>query len=358
LKGKGIGNVLLELIEAYKGDFESNSVIDGFFHMPILDEQGLLDIPRYSEFGITSYKLTWGELGAGGDKGLYQTMEALGKLGDRVRGIVHAENREIAALLANRLASQGRRDFPVWNESRPWFCEAEFMEKSILFAEATKYPIYIEHVIIGCGIEILARAKKRGVNVKGETCPQYLTLTSDDCGVLSTFPSFGHVNPPLRDKENNDLLWKGIAEGVIDCIGSDHAPYTKNQKGDNIWDAPPGLGNITEMTLPVLLSEGANKGRISIEKLVEICCYSPAKIFGLYPRKGAIVIGADADLVVLDKDKRTTVSPKALQSLCGWSVYEGWELQGWPVATFLCGQLIAKDADIKAQSGMGKWLPR
>ncbi|MFQ5851193.1 MAG: dihydroorotase family protein [Candidatus Binatia bacterium] len=349
---------VLQAFEGYKNDFERYSVVDGFFHVPTRDELSFHEIPLYPGIGVTSYKLTWGERGAGGDARLYEVMEKVAELGNRVRGIIHAENRELVAFFRQRLVNQGRRDFPAWNQSRPWFCEAEFMERSILLAEVTKCPIYIEHVTIGRGIEILARAKKRGVNVKAETCPQYLTLTSDDHGVLSTFPPFGHVNPPLRDKENNDLLWEGIAQGIIDCIGSDHAPYTKEQKGNDMWDAPPGLGNVTEMILPVLLSEGLNKGRISVEKLVDLCCSSPARIFGLYPRKGGIVVGADADLVILDENERRRVSPETLHSLCDWSPYEGWELKGWPVATFLRGQLVAKNGEIVGRPGTGRWISR
>lgn len=342
----------------FKGDFESASVVDGFFHVPIKDEQSLDEMASYPKIGITSFKLTWGEVGAGGDVNLYRVMERLSELGDSARGIIHAENRELAAFFGDRLDKQGRRDFPAWNDSRPWFCEAEFMEKSILYAEATRAPIYFEHVTIGRAIEILTRARNRGVNVKAETCPQYLVLTSGEKGILSDHPPFGHVNPPLRNKESNELLWSGIATGVIDCIGSDHAPYTKKEKGNTIWDAPPGLGNLTEMTLPLLLSEGVNKGRISIEKLVELCCYSPAKIFGLYPRKGGIVLGADADLVILDENKTRKVAPAILHSLCDWSAYEGRELKGWPVATFLRGQLAAKDGEIIASAGSGNFLAR
>jgi len=349
---------LLQIFENYKNDFESNSVVDGFFHAPTKDDRGLSELKFYREVGISSYKLTWGEREVGGDARLFQVMEMLSELGNDVRGIIHAENREIAALLAGRLANQGRKDFPAWNQARPWFCEAEFMEKSILFAEVTKCPIYIEHVTIARGIEILIRAKNRGVDVKAETCPHYLTLTSDDKGVLSTFPPLGRVNPPLRDKKSNDLLWEGIATGVIDCIGSDHSPYTKKGKGNNLWEAPPGIGNIVEMTLPVLLSEGVNKGRISVEKLVELCCYSPAKIFGLYPRKGGIVVGGDADLVILDENERRKVSAETLHSLCDWSAYDGWELKGWPLATYIRGQLVAKQGEVLAHPSSGKWLRR
>ena len=348
----------LHVFEGYKADYEKNAAVDGFFHVQLKDETGFREIPLYPEIGIPSFKLTWGEIGPGGDTWLYRTMSEISKLGDRVRAIVHAENKEIAGFLANKLAKEGRKDFPAWNDSRPWFCEAEYMEKSILFAEVTKCPIFFEHLTIGRGVEILKRAKDRGVNVLAETCPQYLTLTSKEKGVLADHPPFGHVNPPLRDKESNELLWEGISKGIIDSIGSDHAPYKREQKGTNVWDAPPGLGNVTEMILPVLLSEGVNKGRISIEKLVELCCYRTAKIFGLYPRKGGIVVGADADLVLLDMNEKRKVSAKNLHSLCDWSLYEGWEFKGWPVSTFLRGQLVAKDGEVLAKPGTGQWVPR
>ena len=347
----------LEVCETYKNDFESNSIVDGFFHAPTKSER-FSELPTYRGFGISSFKLTWGEREAGGDARLYQAMEKLSELGNDVRGIIHAENKEIGALLADRLAKQGRNDFPAWNQARPWFGEAEFMEKSLLFAGATKCPIYIEHVTIGQGIEILMRAKDKGIDVKAETCAQYLTLTSDDRGVLSTFPPLGHVNPPLRDKESNDLLWEGLASGVIDCMGSDHSPYTIKGKGDNLWEAPPGLGNTVEMTLPVLISEGVNKGRISIEKFVEVCCYTPAKIFGLYPRKGGIMVGGDADLVILNNNESRKVTAENLHSLCDWSAWNGWELKGWPQATYVRGELVAQRGEILGHSGSGKWLGR
>ncbi len=348
----------LQIFEDYKNNFESNSIVDGFFHAPTKGEDSFSELPLYRELGISSYKLTWGEIEAGGDARLFRVMEHLKELGNDVRGIIHAENRQIAGLFTDRVTNEGRRDFPAWNQSRPWFCEAEFMEKSILFAEVTKCPIYIEHVTIARGVEILVRAKNRGVDVVAETCPQYLTLTSDDKGILSKLPPLGHVNPPLRDTHSNDALWHGIGVGAIDCMGSDHSPYTKKDKGNNIWEAPPGLGNMVEMTLPVLLSEGVNKARISIEKLVEICCYRPARIFGLYPRKGGIVIGADADLVILDENEKKKVSPEILHSLCDWSAYDGWELKGWPWATYIRGQLVAKQGEVFARPGSGKWLRR
>jgi dihydroorotase-like cyclic amidohydrolase len=346
-----------EVCESYKKDFENNSVVDGFFHAPTKSER-FSEIPSYRKLGISSFKLTWGEREAGGDARLYEAMEKLSELGDGVRGIIHAENKEIGALLAGRLASQGRKDFPAWNQARPWFCEAEFMEKSLLFAGATRCPIYIEHVTIGQGIEILMRAKNKGIDVKAETCPQYLILNSDDKGVLAMIPPLGHVNPPLRDKESNDLLWEGLATGVIDCMGSDHSPYTIKGKGENLWEAPPGLGNTVEMTLPVLISEGVNKGRISVEKFVEVCCANPAKIFGVYPQKGSIAVGGDADLAILDDDERRKVAPEKLHSLCDWSAFEGWELKGWPWATYVRGQLIAQQGEIVGRSGSGKWLRR
>ena len=137
-----------------------------------------------------------------------------------------------------------------------------------------------------------------------------------------------------------------------------HSPYTIKGKGDNLWEAPPGLGNTVEMTLPVLISEGVNKGRISIEKFVEVCCYTPAKIFGLYPRKGGIMVGGDADLVILNNNESRKVTAENLHSLCDWSAWNGWELKGWPQATYVRGELVAQRGEILGHSGSGKWLGR
>jgi len=123
-----------------------------------------------------------------------------------------------------------------------------------------------------------------------------------------------------------------------------------------MWEGPPGLGNTTEMILPIMLSEGVNKGRISLEKLVEVCSYNAAKIFGILPQKGTIAVGSDADLVIVDLDKRMKVTPEILHSACDWTIYDGWDVTGWPVLTILRGQVVMQEGKITAEPGIGKFL--
>lgn len=349
---------------------EEESVVDALFHARIWDEQSVKEIPKLPDMGIISCMLAGGEVPKAGDivsrraRGeaqVFAAMEEWSKLGPRARAFIHPENMEIAVLLRERLTKQGRKDFPAWNESRPWFCEVEDLMRKVFWSKVLNCPLYFEHLSAGEGVEVAIKAKEEGVNVIFETCPQYLTHTSDDVAdIFKERPALGHVNPPLRlrSRRDNERLWQGIRNGWIDTIGSDHASYTVADKGDDIMTAPPGLGGLSEMILPVMFSEGVNKGRISLEKLVEVCCFNPAKVWGVYPQKGTINVGSDADIVVVDPDKKVKVSWKSLHSLCDWSIYEGWEFQGWPVLTLLRGEIIVQDGKVVAKPGTGKYLFR
>ena len=233
------------------------------------------------------------------------------------------------------------------------------MYRCLFLAKVSKCPLYIVHITIKEGADIINKAKAEGINVIAETCPQYLTHNSEEpVPVIKENPTFAVVNPPLRGKEDNERLWQAIKDGVIDCIGSDQAVATKKLKGNDMWKAPMGLGNITQMILPVMLSEGVNKNRISLEKVVEVCCQNPAKVFGLYPRKGTISANSDADLVIVDLNKKVKFTPQMSPSLCDWSIYDGWEFKGWPVCTILRGKVIAEEGKIVVQPGNGRYLFR
>lgn len=346
----------LSFAELCRKAVEQRSVVDAFFHAQIMDEQGFEEIPKAQEIGITSFKATWGEM-AGASGLMFRSLEQVDKLGPKARVIVHAEDRGVIDVLTKRLIEQGRKDFPAWNDSRPAFCETAAVISAIFWGKLLNCPLYFEHVTNGQSLDIIKQAKSEGMDVIAETCQQYLTHTSEDKGILSEIPALGHVNPPLRDKESNARLWQGIKDGVIDCIGSDHTGYTLKDKGDDLWKAPPGLGQ-SGMILPVMFSKGVKKGRISLEKLVEICCFKPAKVWGIYPQKGTIQVGSDADIVIIDPDKKVKVSWKRLHSICDWSIYEGWEFQGWPVLTILRGEIIAKDGEVVAKPGIGRYLKR
>lgn len=356
----------LDLLTEHQKIVEEYSLIDGFFHVNVTPD--FIDyIPKLPEKGIASFKFLMAYKGLQAkmtgapvidDGVIFDGFERISKLGWPARAMVHCENIDIAIVLAKRLQAAGRNDMPAWEESRPSFVEAEAMRRVIYFAQVTKCPLYIVHITIGEGVDIIAEAKAKGIDVVAETCPQYLTHSSKEpAPIFIKHPTWGNVNPPLRDKWSNEKLWQGIRDGWIDCIGSDYAPLTLEQKGDDIWKARMGNG-LSQMILPVMLSEGVNKGRISMEKIAEVCCYNAAKIFGLLPQKGTINVGSDADLVIVDLNKKVTVSNDTLNSsFIGWTIYEGWEFKGWPILTMLRGRVIMQNGQILGEPGYGKFIP-
>ncbi|NQU08241.1 MAG: amidohydrolase family protein, partial [Candidatus Abyssubacteria bacterium] len=179
--------------------------------------------------------------------------------------------------------------------------------------------------------------------------PQYLALTRFD-----TDKVWGKVNPPLRGKEDVEQLWKEIEEGTFDCIGSDHCPLSPEEKGD-LWTAKPGMPGVETM-LPVLLDKGVATGRISLEQLVKLCCENPARIFGLYPRKGTLQVGSDADVVIVDPEKEQTIDVEKMHDVYSYCAYDGWKVKGWPVLTMVRGRVVAENGSITGESGYGKFI--
>ncbi len=363
---RAIKTGLLASFDEYRNNFEANAVVDGFFHLMVSNELSLDEIPRCPDLSITGFKFSVGYKGPQAeamgippidDGFVFDGFKRISKLDYPARAMVHAENIDIALRLRKGL--EHRQDVRVWHDSRPNFVEEECMHRCIFLAKVTNCPLYIVHITINEGINIIKKAREEGIDVVAETCPQYLTHNSEEpVSIIKNHPTFAVVNPPLRGKEDNERLWQAIKDGVIDCIGSDHTPATKEQKGNDMWKAPMGLGNITQMILPVMLSEGVNKKRISLEKVVEICCQNPAKVFGLYPRKGTISVGSDADLVIVDLHKKVKFSHQMSPSLCDWSIYDDWEFKGWPICTILRGKIVAEEGKMIANHGTGRYLFR
>ena len=335
---------------------------------------GLVTVRRHVEeiaecaldFGITSYKHMMAYSGAEAevfgvsavDDGLImESMRTLKKIGYPGIAMVHAENMDIVYWHKERLMASGRNDLAAYTEARPDYAEEENIRRALFYAELTGAPLYIVHMSIGAGVDLVAQALARGVNVVAETCYHYLFFTKDDD---DKFGRMAKINPPLRARESCEKLLEGIERGIVTCTGSDQStimPKAEKMKQD-LWSAIPGWPG-TETMLPVLLSEGVNKGKLSLERLVQICCYGPAVTFGIYPQKGDLKVGADGDLVIIDLDKKQVVDPKKnLHSAADYSPYEGMELTGWPILTVLRGQVIMRDGQVLAKPGTGKYLPR
>lgn len=351
------GSLLAHFAEM-KDLFNANARSDGAFHGGIVSEQHVGEIPELARRGITSFKFWMSYRGAeakpplqGIDDGqLFRGFREVGRLGPGAIAMVHAENIEVFFALKEELRASGRKDV-AWTETRPPFCEEEAMNRAILLADAARCPLYIVHITIKEGVGIVREARARGRRVLGETCPQYLTLTRD------FDPVIGKINPPLRESADSQALWAGLAEGALSTIGSDHAPTSLRHKED-LWSAIVGMPGI-ETSLPVLLSEGVNQRRLSLERLVEVTSLQPARIFGLYPKKGALEAGLDADIVLVDlEEARVVDAKKNLHQGSDYSPYDGTRLKGWPVLTVLRGKVVMEGGEVTAKPGEGRFIPR
>ncbi len=362
------GRQIVGAFDEYKKAFEDNAVADGIFHLMVKREETLAGIPECYERGITGFKFSIGYKGPQAEPGakpelddgfVLEAFRIIAKLGWPAKAMVHAENIDIALRL--RAALEHRQDARVWHDSRPNFVEEECIRRLIFLAEVAGCPLYVVHNTIAEAVDIFVKAKaERKIPIIMETCPQYLTHNTEEPlpPVLRDNPTFANVNPPLRGKKDNEALWQGIKDGVVDTIAADQSPMTKATKGKDMWGGRiMGTGNGTQMILPVMLSEGVNKGRISLEKVVEVCCHNPARIFGIYPQKGTIRVGSDADIVIVDMDKKVKFTATMSPSLCDWSIYEGWEFKGFPVLTMLRGDVTMEEGKVVGKPGIGRYCP-
>jgi len=349
--------------DRWKDTWEKNTVVDTFFHGGMTSQIIIDEVETNARrFGITSYKILMTCKGdeiaiIGGDPVddgfLWASFKSIAKLGKAGRIMLHAENIDICTRILPTVKSTGRQDLAIWAEARPGFCETLDVIRAISIGKITQCPLYFVHLHYPDSIEIIAKAQAEGVDVIAETCPQYLVLNSS-----SAIPgALGKIVPALRDKMCNEELWDLINKGSITCIGSDHCSTTKEMKKD-LWTAAPGMPGL-ETFLPIMLSEGVNKGRVTLEKLVEVLCYNNAKVFGIYPQKGAIEVGSDGDLVIIDLEKKIKFSAAQQHyKFSDYTPYEGWEIKGWPALTMVRGKVVVKNGEMLAKPGWGKYISR
>ena len=353
---------MIDKAREFVGLYEKNAYVDLALSARIYTRENIRQIRSMYDYGIVGVKLllpykgseaVWKGLVGGIDDGIvYLTFKEIGRLakqGCKVFARVHCENVEIFLKMKEEFLEKGIEP-SSWNEVRTRVCEEEAMRKCLYLASVTECPIYVVHVTIKEGIALLAKARAEGVNVAAETCIQYLTANTDNVDRI-----LSKVNPPIREPEDNRRLWEALGDGTINVVATDHAPVPKALK-NNLWDATVGIP-CAEMFLPLMLSEGVNKGKISLEKLVDVCCFSPASKFGLTPRKGTISIGSDADLVLIDLKKEAVIPEKPLYSNSDFSIFAGRKIKGWPILTMLGGSIVAKDGKVMGETGYGKYIP-
>ena len=345
----------------YIAAWESGSYVDLCLTQFVPDKNSVRQIQEVmEELGIIGFKTATAYSGTESLPGLpsitdgilYLTLEEVARLykkGYNVHVRTHCENVDIFCVIKDRYLEKGVSPHS-YNECRPGFLEEENMYRTIFLANLLGCPLYIVHITIKEGIDMIVKAKRDGKNVIGETCCHYLVLNVDNTDTV-----LAKVQPPIRTVEDNETLWQGIRNGAITLVGTDHIPRCKGDKQE-LWTASPGIPGI-ECWLPIMLSEGVNKGRISLEKLVQVCCYNPAKVCGIAPQKGTIAIGSDADLVVVDLNKEATVGGKPVHGTSDFNPYAGFKFKGWPVLTMLRGKVIMEDGKVVGSPGYGRYHP-
>lgn len=290
---------------------------------------------------------------------LFQSFENIARLGFPAVGLVHPEEMDIIDVLKERLQKAGRTDLAAWTEARPAFTELMQIEAAALIAEATGARFYIPHLTIGRGVDTVERFLDRGVNIIAETCPHYLILHKD----MAELEGWGKVVPPLRTQADQEALWTGIRRGIVRNIGSDHCPYSRASKEqgagkDNLWTAMPGFNNGMEHLLPLMWTYGVHRGRITVEELAKICSENSARIFGIYPRKGALLPGSDADVIIVDPNKEAVIDENFYHSRSPeWSVFYGHRVRGLCTFTMVRGRVVLRDGKLNDAPGYAKFIP-
>jgi len=347
--GQGLG----ETLARFREEGEAGSVLDFALHGGLFDAKTQAgEIPEAIAQGVTSFKMfmTYAKLGwMTDDYQLMRVLDILGRAGGM--GMVHAENGLATDYLQDKFIDEERDAMEAFVDTRPAILEAEAVHRAIAMAQVAGCPLYIPHVSARLALDEITRAKKRGFRVYGETCPQYLNLTNDD--LLRQGPLL-KIGPPLRSEEDRNALWRGVAEGTIDCVASDHAPKAKSID-DDFFAAPYGSPQVETM-LPLLFHGSVAEERMTLSRLVHVMCENPARLFGMYPKKGALEVGSDADLVIVDPEAAWTISHSTQHSNAPYTAYEGRTVLGRPILTMQRGEVVVENGELKGRRGRGRFL--
>jgi dihydropyrimidinase len=357
------GQGLLDALDLHADKARSKAVIDYGFHMCVTDlyDGALSDLRQVVGAGVTSFKVFMAYRGTLmlDDGQLFDVLRAAGGLGAQV--CVHAENGDIIDRLAADLVADGRTGPKSHLLSRPPETEVEAVHRAIAIAEMAGAPIYFVHLSTAGAVDAVAAARHRSAPVAGETCTHYLTLDPslyDRPGFLGAEVV---VSPPLREQHHRDALWRALDNGELGVVSSDHCPYCladKQRYGAHDFREIPNGGPGIEHRLAVVYGQGVATGRLTVERFVDRVSTTPARQFGLYPRKGAILPGSDADLVVFDPAGRTLISTETQYQRMDYTPYDGWDLPGRIAAVYSRGERIVNEGMFEGRSGRGRFLRR
>ncbi|MED4070460.1 dihydropyrimidinase [Priestia endophytica] len=358
------GEPLQKAINEWHDKSSGKAFIDYGFHLMIgeINSTVLNELPSViSEEGISSFKvfMAYKNVFQADDATLFQTLKEAEKLGALV--MVHAENGDVIEYLTEKALKEGKTD-PIYHAlTRPPELEGEATGRAAVLTEMANSQLYVVHVTCQEAATKIAEARRRGVDIWGETCPQYLVLDQSYLEKES-FEGAKYVwSPPLREKKNLDYLWKAIQNGELQTIGSDQCSFDfKGQKdlGLGNFTKIPNGGPIIEDRFSILYSEGVAKGKISLGQFVDLVSTRAAKLFGLYPKKGSIVVGGDADLVLFDPKIKRTISASTHHMNVDYNPFEGMEVTGEPVSVLSKGEFVVRDKKLVGKKGHGAYIKR
>lgn len=366
---------LKESVEVWRIKADPKAAIDFSFHMNLthMDEQIAAEIPLLPDLGITTIKVftAYNHRLRLQDSEIFQALRIARENG--LLTLVHAENGDVIDILVAEALAAGNVA-PEWHaHTRPAWGAVEAVLRASALAAQAGAPLYVVHMNVGGEVDQLQYARQHGVPVMGETCPQYLFFTVDHLRRVDGAKWI--CSPPMRTAADNERLWQGLADGTLQVLATDHCPFFYDGTQPILYEGQPvaipgkelGASDFTKIPnglpgvgdrLPLAWTYGVGTGRISANQFVALTSTNPAKIFGLYPRKGSLLPGADADIAIWDPERRLTYGVAHAHHRTDYNLYEGYELTGFPEKVFLRGQLIVDGERWLGQKGMGKFLYR
>jgi dihydropyrimidinase len=335
------------------------AVVDWFLHPVLVDPAALAEgeVATLAGGGHASVKMFLSAPDVAADEPALLAAASAAQAAGSVT-LLHCEDGAMLRQAGAKLMAEGRGAVANFPDARPVAAEVAAVDQAIGIARRAGARVYIVHLSSAAALDRCRRARAAGLPVYVETRPLYLHLTSERFAEPDAGKYVGA--PPLREASDREALWAGLAAGDVDTVCSDHAPWTLDAKLDpalNAVTARQGVADL-ETLMPMLYSEGVLAGRLSLDRFVALTSANAARIFGLYPRKGAIAVGSDADIALWDPGHRRTIDGTRMQSLAGYSVYDGWQVQGWPRFVLRRGHLVLADGEITARPGTGEWLRR
>jgi dihydropyrimidinase len=358
------GKPLSESLQKWHAKADGKAVVDYSFHLMIseINDAVLAELPSIvKDEGITSFKvfMAYKNVFQADDGTLYRTMLSAKELGAMV--MVHAENGDVIEFLVEKALAEGNTD-PIYHAlTRPSAIEGEATARAAALAELTGARLYVVHVTCAEAVKAISEARTRGVDVWGETCPQYLVLDQSYLA-LPDFEGAKYVwSPPLREKKHQEVLWNALITGQLQTLGSDQCSFNfKGQKDLGLGDFSkiPNGGPVIEDRFSILYSEGVAKGRLTLNQFVDIVATRNAKLFGLFPRKGTIAVGSDADLVIFDPNVQRTISSETHHMNVDYNPFEGIQISGVPESVLSRGEFVIKDQAYVGNAGTGQFLKR